>query len=265
MKEKTKKLIALIMAAVMLIGSGLTAGAAKADSTEKDDLKDLIDSNETLQALTESMNLISYEAYKSKYGYIEDKDKTDADWGDFETTVDGADYDAEKTDAKVEVKDVNGVEAVVTPADGTVAWKFDIPEAGWYTVTFEYSAVDESKADIERLFRLNGIIPYSEARYLSMQRTWVYEFAGETREDAFTTDVLGNELAPDMHTVATWESYTMKDFYGHYTKPLEFYMEAGEVTISLQGVREAVAISSGCGNFEGLSIITVSPLRSSTL
>ena len=95
MKEKTKKLIALIMAAVMLIGSGLTAGAAKADSTEKDDLKDLIDSNETLQALTESMNLISYEAYKSKYGYIEDKDKTDADWGDFETTVDGADYDAE--------------------------------------------------------------------------------------------------------------------------------------------------------------------------
>ena len=75
MKEKTKKLIALIMAAVMLIGSGLTVGAAKADTSEKDDLKDIIDSNETLQAMTESMNLITYEAYKSKYGYIDDKDK----------------------------------------------------------------------------------------------------------------------------------------------------------------------------------------------
>ncbi len=244
MKEKTKKLIALIMAAVMLIGSGMTVGAAKADTSEKDDLKDIIDSNETLQSMTESMNLITYEAYKSKYGYIEDKDKTDADWGDLELTVDGADYDAENTDAAVEVKKVGGVDAVVTPAEGTVAWRFDVPEAGWYTVTFEYSAVDESKADIERLFRLNGLIPYSEARYISMQRTWEYEYAGETREDAFEVDAIGNELAPEMHTVATWETYSMKDFYGHYTKPLEFYMNEGENVVSLQGVREAVAIST---------------------
>ncbi len=243
MKEKTKKLIALALAAVMLFGSGLTVGAANVNGSEGGG-DYTVDSNETLQEITESLNLVTYEAYKSKYGYIEDDDKTDADWGDFEAIVNGADYDKENTDAAVEVKEVGGREAVVTPGEGVVAWKFDIPEAGWYAVTFDYSSVDQSKADIERLFRINGIIPYSEARYVSMQRTWVYKYAGETREDAFEFDTVGNELAPESFTEPVWDTYTMQDFYGHYTGALEFYMNAGENVISLQGVRENVAISS---------------------
>ncbi len=243
MKEKTKKLTALALAAVMLIGSTLTVGAANTDSAEGGG-DYAVDSNETLQELSESLNLISYEAYKSKYGYIEDEDKTESDWGDYESTVSGADYDEENTDAEVEVKELNGKECVVTPDSGTVSWKFDIPEAGWYTVTFEYSAVDESKADIERIFRIDGIIPYSEARFVSMQRTWTYDYAGETREDAFPTDAVGNEIAPDNHTVDIWETYTMKDYYGHYTDALEFYIDEGETIISLQGTRENVAVSS---------------------
>ncbi len=242
MREKTKKLIALALAALMLFGSVLTVGAAETDGAKKDDYN--VDSNETLQTLTESLNLINYETYKSKYGYIEESDKTESDWGDFEAVVNGVDYDKENTDAEVEVKEVNGKEAVVTPDSGVVSWKFDVPEAGWYAVTFEYSSVDQSKADIERLFRINGIIPYSEARYVSMQRTWVYDYVGETREDAFPLDAIGNENAPESHIEGAWETYTMKDFYGHYTDALEFYMNEGENTVSLQGVRETVAISS---------------------
>ena len=241
MRTKTKKLIALALAAVMLIGSGVTVYAETAAAESG---KPTVDSNETLQSITESLNLITYKAYKSKYGYIEAEDKDDADWKDIEVTVDGADYDKELTDAEVEVKEWHGRESVIAEEEGKLTWKVDVPEEGWYAITFDYAPVEPTSPDIERILRINGYTPYSEARYLSLPKSWTYIYEGETREDAFLKDVIENELAPEFEMEYTWESYTMKDFYGYYTEALEFYLYAGENSITLEGVREPIAISS---------------------
>ena len=38
--------------------------------------------------------------------------------------------------------------------------------------------------------------------------------------------------------------YDVKDPDGYYTVPLEFYMEAGENVITLEGIREPIAIEN---------------------
>ena len=72
MREKTKRLIALALSALMLLGSGVTVMAADTTETAGDGSQSSI----ALQGIAESLNLISYEAYKSKYGYVDEKDKT---------------------------------------------------------------------------------------------------------------------------------------------------------------------------------------------
>lgn len=253
MREKTKRLIALALSALMLLGSGVTVMAADTTETAGDGSQSSI----ALQGIAESLNLISYEAYKSKYGYVDEKDKTEEDYKDHEITVAGVDYDEESTDAEVRVlENWQGEECLLTPGDGSTSWKVNIPETGWYSVTFGYAPYDtnvdesaegavkaESKADIERIFRINGNVPYSEARYVNMQKTWVLEYLSEDRETAFPKDVTGNENTPENHIEYEWQEYTIKDFYGYYTEDLEFYLNEGENTITLEGTREPVAIS----------------------
>ena len=60
---KTKKLLALILALVMLVGSVLPVAAADADAKSESGTK------VSLQELTDEYSLISYEEYKKKYDY----------------------------------------------------------------------------------------------------------------------------------------------------------------------------------------------------
>jgi hypothetical protein len=59
---KTKKLLALILALVMLVGSVLPVAAADAE-----DNKSEAGTKVSLQELTDEYSLISYEEYKKKY------------------------------------------------------------------------------------------------------------------------------------------------------------------------------------------------------
>ena len=247
MREKTKKLTALMLAVLMLCGSLFTVSAAEAGTTGDKEASD---------AIFETLNLITYEAYKSKYGYVEEDDRDENFWKDWQeqsVTVNGVDYNEENTTAEVRVlEDWAGKECVLTPGDGVISWDVEVPADGWYTVTFEYAPYynadetikEEPKADIERILRINGNIPYSEARYLCLQKIWEYEYEGDTRDTAFPLDIVGNENAPESHIVYDWQKYTMRDFYGRYTEELEFWLTAGTTTIALEGVREDLAIAS---------------------
>jgi len=164
--------MALILClAFMMGGSALPASAADDDSNDTQGSTDSIyDSSEVLELL----NTISYGEY------LKDAKAEEADGV---IVIDAVkDIYAEATDAKYEIGNFDGVEAVLTPATGTVAWEVkDVPKRALYTVTLVYYAYveegDETKADsIERVFKINDKIPFSEARYLTIKKNWLNDY-----------------------------------------------------------------------------------------
>ena len=135
----------------------------------------------TIDDVREILNSMSYDEYFKKYSRVS------ADEGNIDGrvwTVDRAaeaividavkDVNAENSDAAYAVGTFGGVEALFTPADGTVAWNVAIPETARYSVVIEYyptqadaagNAIGKSTA-IERIFRIDSTIPFLEARYL---------------------------------------------------------------------------------------------------
>ena len=63
-KSKTKKLLALIMALVMLVGSALPVFAADAETEDAE-------TGVSLQEIGDAYTLIGYESYKTKYNITE--------------------------------------------------------------------------------------------------------------------------------------------------------------------------------------------------
>ncbi len=234
-KGNAKKLVALIMSALMLIGTAVPAFAA---SDTGSGVK--ASTGISLTEIDDKFNLVSYEKYKEKYGYDDNYDKLHTGES---VKLDAKDYDKENTDADVQVEEWQGEESVITGESGTISWKVNIPETGFYAVRFRYCAVSEGTTDIERVFSLNGAAPYSEGRYVKFTKSWTFNYLNDEREGAFEMDTAGNELRPHSIIQLKWRNASIHDNDGYYLDELEYYMEKGENLISLTGVRETMAIS----------------------
>lgn len=128
------------------------------------------------------------------------------------------------------------------------------------------SATFSKNSAIERKIRIDGTIPYKEARSVELQRSWedVYFIRNEDGEKIdqipstsdkyynevgadnrfFLTDNNGNEKKPEKYMYSEWETTMLHDSTGYISVPLKFYFEAGKHTISFDAIREPVAISS---------------------
>ena len=121
----------------------------------------------------------------------------------------------EGTDAEWKVETYDGVEALYTPSNGTVAWKVNIPESARYSVVIEYYPVYKNAAGevvskstaIERIFRINSAVPFLEARYLTLSKNYANNYvAAEYKLGAgeSASDYLGK--AQELGLVATSET-----------------------------------------------------------
>lgn len=62
---------------------------------------------------------------------------------------------------------------IYLPDSGTVSWDVTgITTAAKYNIMIEYYPVQNKSAAIERIFMINGSIPFSEARYLTIHKIW---------------------------------------------------------------------------------------------
>ncbi len=172
----------------------------------------------------------------------------------------------------------NGRKALFTPDNGTMTWKFTIPQyelngAGQqdlgyvYTIEIDYFPinVNDNVATVERSLLIDGSIPFSEARSLSFAKNWIYGyrdeagavvlgykrsegsksvFSGKTHGFYHDQDMGGNDLRYTAYQVPTWRTYTCSDVDGFFHGSFRFLLEPGEHTISLTGTRENLAISA---------------------
>jgi len=245
--EKTKRLITSVLTAAMLFAAAVPAFAADGGTgtgTESTGTASFI----------ESINTIAYDGYLEKH--------KDAPVGKGEIVINGVDFDKKATTATVsKEKNIYGYEGDVlrTSDEKAVVWSFDVKDAGMYNITIEYAAmrkeakttdpdgkalVTSNPNNIERVISINGDVPFSESRLISMKKTWSYDYMyneemGETR---FEVDAGGNELRPASVFIEKWESITLADPSTYYIDPFEYYFNEGTNTIALEGVREEAYI-----------------------
>lgn len=222
-----------------MLGSALGVATSAADDKASDTNSSTVSYN-----IADIQDLLNAEIY-SEYA----ERNADVPRGKSTVTINGADYNKEKTDAKVEVvKNYNGSsgEALLTPSDGTTTWNFSVPSTGKYSIVIKYSFPTDGKStNIERKLKIDDKYPFKGARYLSLTKVWTDDYQiDEDGNRAFKTDINGNDIKAQKSIVGTWREYTVCDSTGYDIDPYEFVIEAGEHTLSLEATREKLVIES---------------------
>ena len=235
---KLTKPIALLLSGLMLVGTftANVSAAETATTTSGGDKASVI--SKSIAEVSEILNAKSYTDYISRYA--------DAKKATGTVTVKATDYDAANTTAAVKSDSYGGKSALYTPESGLVQWNVNIPSDGLYAMDINYYPISGKSSNVERAFRIDGVIPFKESRYLSMTKVWVNDFTDVevSEETGFEQDPDGNDVRPSMMEAPRWETYHVHDSTGYYNYPFEYYLTAGSHTISLESTRESVAIES---------------------
>lgn len=240
-KTKLTRLIAVFLSLMMLY-SVIGAGAFTVSAAEEGD--DETASSTVSYDIADVQDLLNAESYDD---YAERN--ADVPRGTSTITINAVDYNAELTDADVEVvNNYNGStgSALLTPNTGSVVWDVEIPKTGKYAIDIEYSFPTDGKSTaIERKLRIDGEYPFKGIRYLSFTKVWQDQFeTDENGNDAYKTDINGNDIKAQKQIVPTWRTYTLSDSTGYDIDPYEVVFEAGSHTLALEADREVLVIKS---------------------
>jgi ABC-type glycerol-3-phosphate transport system substrate-binding protein len=133
-----------------------------------------------------------------------------------------------------------GVRRVLrTEEESFIEYKVNIEKAGLYNIYIEYYPLPSRGIAIERSLKINGTHPFLGADRLMFQRVW-----GDANDVRF--DNRGNEIRPAQTEKPRWESAWFRDSLGYSTEPYEFYLDAGENLIRLEGINEPAALLALC-------------------
>lgn len=274
-KTRFARLTALFLAVLTLCGTfGISAAAAGSGGSS---------SASTAQEIKELLNAASYTNYNARYPAARGTGEILLPAASVKSYSDGSItylYDAERnvfwyedaeTGLRVEAPELAakigtfyGKDNVLfAPAAGSLTWEVSIPTTGRYAVEITYTSAKRSESaldtasSIERMFYIDGKVPFSQARYLSFSKTWVYQYDSydENGIGQFRQDVNGNDLKPTAKIVNQWTTASFTDPDGFYQGPFEFYFDNGTDstgaaltnvthTITLQASREAMCIES---------------------
>ncbi|MBQ4136526.1 MAG: hypothetical protein IJD67_00305, partial [Clostridia bacterium] len=155
-RTRLTRLIAAILSLLMLVTC--FSFTAVADETEQPAEKVMSYDIEEVKAL---LNALTYTEYSARNARIPKATST--------VVVNAVDYDAELTDAAVEVvNDYNGEdgEALFFPSDGSVTWKINFEKTGKYAVSLYYTSTGNQKStSIERACLVDGEYPFKGLSY----------------------------------------------------------------------------------------------------
>ena len=221
-RTKFQRITALVLILAFLFGGTISVAAAEVGSV----------TDKTTSDIKELLNAISYNQYS--------EDNKDVPRAESEIVIDatesfkfvgkdGKTYD--QTSAVYKADDMNSVgvsefagkKGLYLPGAGTVTWTTDkITQAAKYTIVIEYYPVENKTAPIERIFMINGEVPFGEARYLSISKIWrnAYpdgEFLVPEKESASTyitkAAEIGIKAREEKRDDGTYIIYTMPEYW----------------------------------------------------
>ncbi len=228
------RLLALLLAVLTAFGAfGLTSFATDGSQGGDGGFSRDIEEIRTL------LDTITYKAYLEKYADIA---------GGTDSVVISAAKDyvtGAETDAEVKVmQNVGGKTGDVLHVDdeGKVTFKVTIPKTGMYSISTMYYPTGDRATSIERMLYIDGKVPFSEARYLTMTKVWTDVYPGEF--GVYEKDAQGNDIRPNKEQIPEWRNYDFCDSTGYYVNPFTFYLTEGEHTLTLESVREPVILDT---------------------
>ena len=222
-RTKFQRITALILAILLLFGGTISAAAADNSASVTD---------KTTSDIKALLNAISYEKYS--------EDKKDVPNATEEIVIDAtAEYkfvakDGTVYDQTSKIDDANkanlayvdtfdGKKGLYLPGVGSASWITDkITSAAKYNIVIEYYPIQNKSAAIERIFKVNGVVPFAEARYLTISKIWrnVYPdgaFLVPEGESASTYLAKANEIGikarEEQRTDGTYVVYTMPEYW----------------------------------------------------
>ncbi|UVI28307.1 extracellular solute-binding protein [Paenibacillus spongiae] len=173
----------------------------------------------------------SYDEYLSKF-------RSSVERPNLDFIIEGESYTNSRDMAVsvVDHQDGGDGKAIMTEESGTVEWEIDVTQEGLYNLQLKLLTPEGKESDVERELRIDGELPFSEARSLIFNRIW----KNETNE--FIRDDRNNDLIPNQVEVPMWQEVRLKDATGYYTEPYLFYFTKGKHTLSLTSVKEPLMI-----------------------
>ena len=121
--------------------------------------------------------------------------------------------------------------------EGSVSWTVNIPETGVYNIKMIYEALESNTNDVEFSLLIDGESPYATASRITLSKRWINE--SEIKQDSRQ-----NDIRPGQISTSCWQETPLEDIDGLFNEPLEFYMEAGEHTITFESEKAEFAVKS---------------------
>ena len=180
----------------------------------------------------------SYGAYLAEHGQPSGENRPDD-----EIVIDAAQF-VSMEDCQAYLTSYMGQDNVLywDKEGGTVTWKFRVEQEGYYQMAITYCAIAGKNYDMVMDVYLDGQIPYSNAQNINLHRKFIDETYFGLDDNAFETNLNGDELRPNLVEQFDWQIQTVTDAKSQYPGPLYFYLTKGEHTVSLGLDEEYLAI-----------------------
>ncbi len=220
-RTKFQRITAFFLALVFLLCGTFSVAASEGSVT-----------NTTTDDIKELLNAISYNEYSEDNAEVpraEAEISIDATEGYQFIAKDGTVYekgdaiDEEKKSSLAYVDTFGGKEALYLPSSGMVTWTTDkIASAAKYNIVIEYYPIANKSAAIERLFMINGEVPFSEARHLTISKIWKCSYPdgefivpeGESADSYITKAAeIGIKARSESRNDGTYIIYSMPEYW----------------------------------------------------
>ena len=284
----------VLTVATLMTGLGFTASAgALKDANLAEGEESIYTTLEEMQTLVSTSD---YAGYIDNYAYLKDTQS-----GLLPYTVDiigklleGSSgvkvSESDKCNEIISSPNFGGMDKADTslylPAVGSTSWEFTVTSdmEGLYYIKFDYftcNTSESSVSSIERCLKINGKVPFAEARALTFSKFWTFNNVSvsdpvPTTENDYTLteyehvrgeggsykkivttvkggmktvttytmsqDINGNSMAPEAVQTPQWSEYFCQDSTGYEQEWFLFYVSEGEYRITLEAEREPIVI-----------------------
>lgn len=217
-KRRCKKGIALMTAAALLAGQGMSGSTLRAEAAPGTALQDKYTGFEGVEVewkYGSSDQAGTYDEYLAEHEGAKNADQA------IEVPLSGL----HTATGAVKTQEFEGRTAVLSEKAGEyLEFKVKVPESAMYQIEMDYYLVPGSSDSAKRILYIDGAAPFEESGDIELDR-----FFRDESEPVINS--LGDETRPPQVEIPGWRVSRLKDTSGIYSDFFSVYLEAGEHTV----------------------------------